>query len=453
MQATSPRLFPLAFALVIAGGRVGHADIELSDKVSLSGQFRPRLEIDATSFDSAVPVDQYATIRTRLGITVTDPVPHSRFHLLIADSRAMGYSDPYLEGHPIGPNQLDTNLGVVSVYALIDDIVRPGLYLKVGRFDNNQGGNRIFGPGNWNYAGPRTYDGIKAGYRAADYAVNLWSFYGLNGDRHWYPDPAARPEWELPDPDLDYNHDHLLSGLDVRLLAERLQFLAFLDHDAHQVEDAATGEGHAAALRGTVAVYGKWACDQWQEQGGVSMAGNLAYQFGRLGTSGGTSAISAWLATGDVAYSPGGRFAPWGGLGFDLTSGDRNAGAGDTYYFFDYYYSKHSKRGHMDYFKSPTGIAARGLQDLIVRVGAQPVEPIEIQLDAHYFRTMKPFESKVDAAGAHSLGAELDLTTSYRVRGNLTGDLGIDLFLPTADWQGEGTDPTLFVYTTLNLEF
>jgi hypothetical protein len=317
---------------------------------------------------------------------------------------------------------------------------------------NDQGRARIMGPGNWSYAGPRTYDGVKAGYGNENFSISFWSLYGLHGDRHWYPDPDRYPDHVVPDEDIDYKYDHTLNGFDLYLLEDKLQFLVFVDLDRERVEDVTEDEENPAAVRYTTAMYFEAGDDDWIRKGGPRFELDCAYQFGTVGTAVGEADISAWLLAGDVAYSAGGNYAPWMGLGWDITSGDGGANRKDVHYFYDYYYSRHGFRGRMDLFKDPYGIASKGLQDYVLRAGSSPLKPLQLQADVHYFRTEQPYISAKTGDEKHELGYETDLLLKWKVRQGVTAKAAYMMFWPAEDWKGDD-DPAGFSYMALVAAF
>jgi len=152
--------------------------VKIAEGIFLDAYFRPRVELDAMDFNSNTGFDSYATFRTRLGISLENLVENTILCLNIADSRSMGYNDPYLQGSPVAPNKSDQNLGVDIAYLETRELFHCGTMLRIGRMENNQGRERLFGPGNWSVYGPRTYDGIKFGVEGENIDWYLWSFYG-----------------------------------------------------------------------------------------------------------------------------------------------------------------------------------------------------------------------------------------------------------------------------------
>ncbi len=436
----------LAIVAVLFIGGSAQARIKLVDGVFLDAYIRPRIELDARDFEGK-GMDQYSTLRTRLGFTFENVIEDVTIYVVLGDSRSMGYSDPYNTGKPIGPNQLDDNVGMVEGWIRINHLFVQGDYLQAGRMQNNQGRNRIFGPGNWSHNGPRTYDGIKAGYETENVKFNVWSLYGLNGDRHWYPDPSQLPSYKAPYDEIDYKYDHTLNGFDLRFFNEALQFLAFLDYDQAMIEDETTGEENPASARYTVAVYGGFSEeDDWIGAGGLRLDIDAAYQFGTVGTTAGEADISAYLLLADLAYSFGGQYAPWAGIGLDVSSGDGGGNSKEVHNFYDYYYSRHTWRGNMDYFKNPFAEPALGLQAYVARAGVSPAKDLSIKADCHYFRTEQPYVSLDDGEDAHELGVELDVTMVWKIRKGVSAEGGFDFFWPTDDWQGPDADTATFIY-------
>ena len=262
---------------------------------------------------------------------------------MIGDSRTMGYSNPYLTGYPVGPNKFDNNLGVIKAYFIVSGIFGKGSFLKIGRMSNDQGRALLFGPGNWNYFGPRSYDGIKAGIKRGALALNFWHFYGVNGDRHWYPmedDPA-----KSPNPEIDYKHDHTLTGIDVSLGEKKVNLLAYLDLDQESIADTIHSENHPAFTRVTSAINIHLARTKTSV---FWLDADIAYQFGRMGYGGGNGLISAYIAAADGGWCFQRPLQAWIGIGFHILSGDDGKNPGRVTWFYDKYCSKHRVLGHMD---------------------------------------------------------------------------------------------------------
>ena len=423
---------------------VSTAKVKITDKIALDAEFRPRLEFDDRDFSDKTGYDSYSTFRTRLGVELNGFIENTSLYLMIGDSRLMGFTNPYLTGKPVGPNRFDNNLGVIMAFIEARNIFTENLYLKIGRMSNDQGRAYLIGPGNWNIFGPRTFDGMKAGYRNGRISWNLWHFFGAAGDRHWYP--AADNPLKYPNPSIDYKRDHTLTGLDVSVCERKVNFLTYLDLDQKPVADAAHGGSNAASSRYTAAVN--------LDLGGIERSKrwldfDAAYQFGTEGHSSGRGNISAYMFAGDygmMLYKP---LKVFGGAGFHILSGDDSLNMDRITYFYDNYCSKHRVFGHMDYFTGLDSERSLGLQDLILRGGFSPLEGLACMLDLHHFSVQKPIKSAVDGKDAYNLGFELDTTVKYTIRKGLTAELGLDFFIPAEDWQGEDGDTSTFVYMAL----
>ncbi|OGL42239.1 MAG: hypothetical protein A2161_06730 [Candidatus Schekmanbacteria bacterium RBG_13_48_7] len=422
--------------------------MQLADKIFLDAYFRPRIEFDNLDFNNKTGIDSYSTFRTRLGIAMEDIVPKTNLYIMFGDSRMMGFSDPYLTGKPIGPNKWDDNVGVIEAFMEVLDLIKPGTMFKVGRMTNDQGRARIFGPGNWNVYGPRTYDGIKIGYSNEDFALHFWSLFGQAGDRHWYFDSDTPGVY--PDKSIAYKKDHTLAGTDISLWSNMLNFLAFLDLDQNPVEDSVHGGHNPAFSRITIAANFGWKTRD-KEQFSVDL--DTAYQFGSQAYDGGEGDISAYLVAGELKYRLEPKLSSFIGAGFDIISGDDGSSSDKISNFYEYYYSRHRFQGHMDYFKNPSGIKSKGLQDFIFRAGFSPHKKLVFQLDLHHFQTEKSFESAENGGSSHILGKELDTTLDYKIRKGLTAQFGYDIFWPTEDWQGSDSDASTFCYMSITASF
>ena len=157
--------------LISVLGTAAFAEVKVSDGVFIDAQFRPRLELDNRYYGPGAGFDGYSTFRTRLGISLREFIEGTELYLQIADSRTMGFADPYNTGQNIGVNKLDNNLGVTKAYIAVKGLLEKNSVFKIGRMSNNIGRNRIFGPGNWNIYGPRTYDGIRYEYEKNGQAI------------------------------------------------------------------------------------------------------------------------------------------------------------------------------------------------------------------------------------------------------------------------------------------
>lgn len=416
------------------------AEIELREGIMLDLEFRPRIEFDNRDFNDETGFDNYTTVRSRLGIRFDEIVPGTEFYFMIGDSRMMGFHDPFNMGVPSGPNNWDNNLGIIKAYVLLKDPGCPGINLKIGRMSNDQARARIFGPGNWNLYGPRTYDGLKIGYAHPDLSCHLWHFYGSNGDRHWYPDSTQS------------KMDHTLTGVDVSVFDEAVNLLAFLDLDQLGVMDTTSGVSNIRTKRITIAAYSGW--KQYKDRG-ISIDIDLAYQTGNEGLEWGNADIDAYLFAGDISYVSPCAMKPGLGLGWDLISGDRNPSDLKINSFYEAYYSKHRFQGDMDLFKSANSYNRKnlGLRDYILRGWISVHENVKLRADGHLFRVEYSYPSAIDGSPARCLGQELDTSLEYKLNDGVKLKAAFDIFLPSNDWLGRDADPGIFIYSVMTCSF
>ena len=423
------------------------AQTKVTDNIYIDAEFRPRLEFDQRNF-AATGFDSYATYRTRVGISFQDIVENTTVYLQLADSRLMGFSDPYLTGQNAGPNKWDNNIGVTKAFIEVKDIFGNHMFLKIGRMSNNQGRNRIFGPGNWNLYGPRTYDGVKIGQSREKISWNVWNFWGIGGDRHWnylQDSPGKFPNQNIP-----FKADHTLTGFDLSAADGKINLLTFLDLDQMPVADTLNHKNNVAFSRLTMAANIKW---RQYSSSGIWFDFDAVYQFGKQAHGSGNGEISAYLVAADISYHLQKRHNPWLGFGFDITSGDDGQSPEKINDFYEFYFSKHTYQGNMDFFSNNSGIKSLGLQDFIVRAGFNPMKNLKFKLDFHHFQTQKSFISKVDQTYSTKLGQELDLTLDYLIRKGLKTRFGFDIFWPSEDWQGKNSQKSIFSFLTLTAFF
>lgn len=434
----------LLIALLLLNISTVSGKVVVAEGISLNAEFRPRFEFDNRDFSSGTGYDFYSSMRTRIGLRLDNLIENTNLFIMFADSRMLGYSNPYLTGIPPGPNGYDNNVGISKVYIEVMDIWRKGTRIKAGRMSNDQGRSYIFGPGNWNLFGPRTYDGIKLGYSIRNTEFNLWSFFGANGDRHWYPEEDDPKKY--PDSDSDFKRDHTLTGLDISLWSKTINLLLFLDLDQKPVTDTVNHTTNISLKRTTTAVNLHWFPDT---HGGYRFDFDAAYQFGTVAHPGGNSNISAYMLASDWSWHSSCRKGTWFGFGFHLTSGDNANDPDKTGYFYDNYSSKHKTFGHMDYFKSPTGIKSKGIRDFVVRAGSSPFESMTCQLNFHRFTLEKSYSSVISGNPSHNLGFEIDTLTKFYIRNGLTVELGVDCFIPDRNWKNDPNDISTFLYIVM----
>lgn len=421
-------------------------ELKITDNLTLDAEFRPRYEFDNRDFNSETGYDYYGTMRSRLGFRLQNIIEQTQLYMMIGDSRMLGYSNPYLTGkEPPGPNGYDNNLGIIKVYIEMRDLISSGSMLRIGRMSNDQGRFIIFGAGDWNLYGPRTYDGFKLGIEREEYSWHLWSFFGANGDRHWYP-VAGNPS-KTPDNTKDYKRDHTLTGVDYTIWMKRINFLLFMDIDQLPVLNVLKNENNIALFRNTAAVNLNW---KSPGTGSERIDFDAAYQFGTMAHDSGNADISAWMIAGDWAHYFESQTKSWLGLGFQFVSGDDKSDPDDDVtWFFDDYSSKHSYFGRMDYFKSQTGEKSLGLHDIFLKGGMNLTNKLAGRLYLHNFTVQESFISQKDNSDANSLGQELDTQLIYNIRKGLTAELGVDFFVPSEDWKGSSPDHATFIYLVL----
>ncbi|MFC1564370.1 alginate export family protein [candidate division KSB1 bacterium] len=413
------------------------SQIKIGDGLYLDGYMRYRMEADGRDFDSGTNIDTYSTLRTRIGLRADNVIENTIFYLMIGDSRTLGFSDPNLAGYNIGPNRFDNNLGVVQAYVEIHEFLHESLTLKFGRMGNSIGRMRLFGPGNWNHNGPRTYDGLSIQYNNPDYSIRLFNLWGYGGDRHW------------EEPSL--NEDHYLTGLDGRFFEENLQLLFLWDHDDKPVLNQNNGRYNNLFSRYMLAGYYGWTQSN-SDAGYLKFDLDLAYQFGDQAFSGVNADISAYISTWDISYRFVSGKKPWFGIGMDITSGNDGSDAGKIKYFTADYFSKHNLQGHMDYFTSVSS-KILGLRSIILRGGFDPADNFNLRADIHRFSFAEEYISLKDGTSVKTVGGELDITADYLMREGLSIRFGFDIFIPSEHWQGENADLGLFSYLSIKTEF
>ncbi|MCP4725483.1 MAG: hypothetical protein GY863_10625, partial [bacterium] len=95
----------------------------------------------------------------------------------------------------------------------------------------------------------------------------------------------------------------------------------------------------------------------------------------------------------------------------------------------------------------------RGLRSIILRGGFEPVENCILQIDFHRFSFAESYISLKDGSSSNSIGQEIDITSDYLMRDGLSVRFGLDMFFPSEHWKGNNTDPGLFSFVSIKVEF
>ncbi|NQS97397.1 MAG: alginate export family protein [candidate division Zixibacteria bacterium] len=390
------------------------ADIPITEKLSIDGNMRYRIEVDGRDFNNDTGLLEYSCLRTQLGFKAqaSDQV---MIRIKFKESRYLGTT---------GSNMKSTSvIDLLEGYILVRNFIGLPVDLQLGRYEFLCGRRRIHGNGAWNNFGPRTFDGFRLLYKGQEIQCNF--FYAKIVERGFTAQlPYTGDSFDL--------HDRNLFGLDGKLMNGEIQPLLVVDWDARKyVENP--------SLIITPAVYAK--CKMCA----VEFDLDLAYQFGTRNDKD----LSSWIAAADINYSFKAKLKPTIGFGVDIASGTdaKDAAAGEDHTFYTPFMSRHTFKGYMDYYKDVT----EGLIDAIFRIGISPGKDARLRLDIHNFSTM---EDMVNADGGNytQMGQEFDLRLKTSLAEGLGLDTAVCAFFATDDYKPNG-DPSYFFYITLTGKF
>ena len=404
------------------------ASQQISDKVSVDGVVRSRVEIDGRDFDQDTGMYSYGLLRTMLGVRVT-PNDKLTIRIKVKDSRVLGTT---------GSNSISSNfLDLQEGYLVSHNFLNLPVDLQIGRYEMMYGRRRILGNGGWNNYGPRTYDGFRVIYDKDDSFTHF--FYATIVERSY----ASVPPYTG---DAFDKQDRHLFGITGSYMQGFLQPILMIDYDPRTAPSPSQND---ALYMITAANYLKY------RSGNISADFDLGYQYGQrwdhayyAGTS--TFDLTAWLAALDIAYTFDHSTKPSLGVGFDATSGTsfEDEANHEDHVFYIPFMSRHAYRGYMDYFKD----VRYGLLDMMVKAGVKPWEGTQIDLTFHNFSYLESSQTSVVDDGEKALGQEFDL----RIRKSLSPGFNMDMILcrfHPGDAMSQSGDPSHFAALTLSATF
>ncbi|HWR83191.1 MAG TPA: alginate export family protein [Candidatus Deferrimicrobium sp.] len=421
--------FAASLALALSVALPAVADVQ----ISLGGQVRLRQQFDHRGFDTAAVWNQFGEMRSRVNVhAVVDGNTHAVVEF--QDSRIAGDYTQFGSSASGDVND-GKNVDLHQAYLEIDTLFGTGWGGKAGRFEINQGNERVFGAVGWNNVG-RSWEGTQLWFDHE--RIRLTGFW--------------LKRLELLDS--DYNRDFDIFGLygNIKALKDaKFDLFAFYEHDADT-------NGYAKGLnkldRFNIGTYYQRTYQQFDfELNGV-------FQFGTLPRDTlpdtGEVDISAFMLAFEAGYTFPGTANARIAAGIDYASGDDSLGD-DKYKAYDnLYYTGHKFRGYMDYF---TASNVEGLMDIMLRGKIEPAPGWKLEADAHYFSTAQDYISPVDTTKTKDVGIEVDfVATTTRVSG-VKLEAGAAVFLPQEAWAAfkysvaKDPDPGYWVWAMATANF
>jgi hypothetical protein len=381
----------LALALVaLAGAAVAESTFDPDVQV------RYRFESSGRDFDAGTGHLNFNLLRTRIGLKYSDGEDIFVFAQL-QDSRVMGSETGTIDG---SADAFDLHQG----YMKINNLFEQSLRLRIGRFEQNYGAQRLIGAVDWVNIG-RSFDGV-----------------------------VLTPHWgEGSNVDLFY-----YAEVDSLVVGERGDKNVFGAYSNLEFSDMHTTEVFAIWQRAvpkdrlnriTVGAYLKG------NIAGLQYASDLAWQGGDVTPDSVVHDISAYMVTLDLWWEfkdTKGKPGILGGV--DYLSGDDDLTDSTTKVFNTLYATNHKFYGYMDYFLSiPLNTYGRGLVDMHGKAWASWGKS-KFLLAFHVFQAQQDYILATSTPGdiqtSKSFGSEVDFTYKYPYRQKLGFVAGVSTFSP-----------------------
>ena len=283
-------------------------------------------------------------------------------------------------------------------YFILDD--QYGMDVQMGRFAMKYGNQRMISDLDWSMVG-RAWDGLRLSRQVDQYGIDIFWTQAVQG-------MATAAGSNETFGGAYFTMDTEVVNFDIYALSRR--------NDVTMFNDLTLG----ALLDGDL--------------GPATWSLELATQSGDHGTSdaGGTAfALRADMPVGDMWST---------GLGYELASGDGNAGDGDDDAFRPLYDFGHAYHGHQDLF------VWSNLQDIVWRNQFNGLcEGWNLNADLHMF-------AMDEAAGEDDLGTEIDLYAKGKVTEWMKLWAGVS-FYSAGDALGAGGDDQSWIFFDFVVDF
>ncbi|MCK5605032.1 alginate export family protein [Candidatus Pacearchaeota archaeon] len=375
----------------------------------VTGQVRPRLQINNKDFNSDTKMNTYTELRTRLGVKFT-PTEDVTGFIQFQDSRVFGTE----------PNTLaDTkNLDLHQGYFDIKKIFKLPLNFKVGRMELSYGPQRLIGAVGWHNVG-RSFDGgvIKLVTKSVDI-----DFVG-----------ARTNETMKTNDSLDY---HLYTAYANLKLVKDYKLQPFIIGET-RVQDP--------FKRYTLGFYVKG------EHDGFSYEAEAAYQ---IGTQQEDVSIAAYMFALNLYYKFKTKAKPMVSAGIDYLSGDDGNDTDKYKVFNTLYATNHKYYGYMDYFLNiPNHTYKLGLMDIHGKASIMPFDKFTLAAAFHLFSANEDY-TLVSGGTSTSFGSELDITFIYGYSKLVKFVAGFSMFSPGdifKETKGEDSANWAYLMAIVNL--
>jgi Alginate export len=375
----------------------------------VSGQIRPRLQMNNKDFKSDLDANNFTELRTRVGLDFS-PAENITGFIQLQDSRVYG-------------NELSTlassdNLDLHQSYFTVNKLFNLPLNLKLGRMELSFGPQRIVGAVGWHNIG-RSFDGGVIQLNTKKVDVDFFT--------------AKTNESGEPG---DTNDFSLIGAYGNLKLVKNYKIQPFLISELEKGTDF---------NRYTFGVYING------NMGNFSHEIEGAYQLGSMSED---VDITAFMFAVNAKYKFNTPIKPVVGIGIDYLSGDDGDDADKYKVFNTLYATNHKYYGYMDYFLNiPTNTYNLGLMDLHAKAEISPFSKFKAAIAFHVFNSNADayFE---DNSTSTSFGSEVDLTLIYTYNSAVKFQGGFSLFSPGEifkETRGEDTSTWGYLMAVVNL--
>ncbi|GBE30760.1 MAG TPA: hypothetical protein ENH10_03940 [Bacteroidetes bacterium] len=382
----------LVVMLLLAG--LVLAEIPITDQVGIDMNMRPRLIVDGRDFNSDTGLFDGGDLRTMIGINVM-PNDNVLIRVRFRETRFFGNQAS------LSPSVNDFE--AQEAYGKLTNVFGKPMSFTVGRMEYEQGRGRIMGSTSWSPFGPRTYDGIRVGFKPSFGYFEVLVIRALEAGR--------------TDDNLIVVSGNMVDGHFQPI------FVADVDNIDYGFEDL-------NRLYTMGFFYKRMMGDN------VKFMMDAAYQMGTMADR----TVGSYLIAADVYYKFDGKLNPFVGVGIDMTSGnkwDDDPAKEDSKLFSTPYLHGHGFRGQMDLI----GEQQLGLMDLIFHLGIKRDCGLKVMADFHMFSYANDnayVDNNGDLVEYTTIGQEIDLHVVKTVNENVKLDLGYGVFMASDDWVPDG---------------